>query len=159
MPHFIHTIADEARIREVLRLGSQETEQLEFKALWGPWSKAKSADARFEPMKDIAALANATGGDILVGVSQRDGRAAGLCLKPEDDRPGAVGELLGWVASYLHPPEIATTIRVEAVKVSEPDGEVSVVFVVQISRSAWTLTSGLTSSASIAKGANPLRSR
>lgn len=64
---------DEARLRELI--GASESLTLEFKR---DLPQARLDQAKIELLKDVCAMANAAGGDILYGIEERDGAAAAL---------------------------------------------------------------------------------
>lgn len=63
---------DASDIERLVALGVKEDDSLEFKR--EPWA---DEEGKKECAKDIAALANAQGGGIVVGIAERDGIAAG----------------------------------------------------------------------------------
>lgn len=133
MPSYLHQpITTSAALRGIL--GKPETQTLEF--------KARLPDKGPELAKDIAALANAEGGDILFGVGETDGRA---CLEAERTPVGGdwAERLANLLAAYLRPRDFVEELR-HLVLRAEPElpGEVLVVsvppapYVVAVARGA-----------------------
>lgn len=84
-------------------IGQRETIQLEFKSSF--WTRRGTGHEHIaEAAKDVAAMANALGGDILIGVAARHSSAIGFAAWTDSGREDHCRELLrDWLHNYLKP--------------------------------------------------------
>jgi hypothetical protein len=117
----------------------EESEVLDFKAV--PWKKAKpedeadkktkteKKDADLETAKDVAAMANQRGGDIIVGVGDVNDRANGWNAIPEKEIKGAEDEVRQALVNHLRPAELGEAVDIFRLRIPEKNGYVMVVSV------------------------------
>jgi hypothetical protein len=86
-------------IQDLLELKSGESETLEFKSEL----PALSDKGKAEFLKDVCAMANASGGAILFGIAEVDGCAESLSLDTIDDRDAIIRRLAQLVHSNIEP--------------------------------------------------------
>lgn len=117
-----------AVIRSLVDTHARESESLEFK---GPfWKNEAKRPATEEAGKDVAAFANALGGDILVGVVDGGGHAARFSDEPLP--ANARKELDDLLQVSLSPVSVMNTIKVEAVDCEDSGGRRRTVLVVSV---------------------------
>lgn len=102
-------------IEDLIALRSGEAETLEFKAELPSFSDRGKA----EFLKDICAMANASGGSILYGIAEDDGYADRLSLSVIEEHDGTIRRLAQIIESGIEPP-----INVKASIVSVAENEV-----------------------------------
>lgn len=134
-PAYLHppiTTAD--KVRALLpsgeRPGTAESLTLDFKAMpWGHKTK-KGRDSEVEFASDVAAMLNADGGSLVVGVSETaGGRAAELSGLPGVDWRSTRQALEQWLRNRLDPRDAETFVHVPAEPI-EVDGKP--VYVVEV---------------------------
>lgn len=124
-------------IRRFVDQHDVETAISEFKSEW--WKNERTDAARVtsfakeEASKDIAALANAGGGDIFVGIveDRRTGRAARFSDDPGLPRDPAK-ELHDWMEASVVPTSVTNTVEVEVVQLADSTGTQRTVCVVSV---------------------------
>ncbi len=118
---FLHSrIRDGQKVAELVARNEMESQNLDFKG--GFWEDSKyrckecgdralvQRPASVEAGKDVAAMANADGGDLIVGVDDTDDRASGWFGKP---LPIDAHETLRrWLANVLAPREVTDTVEI-----------------------------------------------
>jgi hypothetical protein len=128
MPTFLHKPVREAALVAKLKArAAPESQHLEFKG--GFWEDAMlrcpkcgptsiRASAGVEAAKDVAAMANASGGDIIVGIDDTNDRASGWWggkRMPDD----AEETLRRWLRNYLAPREAADSVEIRMLAITE----------------------------------------
>jgi hypothetical protein len=125
MPIFLHEpLIDPDRIRTLVSNRAPETQHLEFKQEW--WSDKQDKKTGFvkvpaaeELASDVAAFLNAEGGDILLGITDREGRAAGWFPADKINYMGRQQDLLDALSERLEPREAAGNVVVHDVVVDD----------------------------------------
>lgn len=132
---FLHArLLDPSKIQALVASAAVESESLEFKREF--WKNEKDASGRVtsfakeEAGKDVAALANAIGGDILVGIAENKGRAAQFADLPLSGNPR--GDLDMLLRASLVPLSVVNTIEVEPVDCKDADGHTRQVLVISV---------------------------
>jgi hypothetical protein len=115
----------------------KESQHLDFKREW--WHGGRGEAPGEEAAKDVAALANAEGGDIIVGAAERPGGAFDSFHewnKPTSPhyKKEPVEEVLKLVSPYLRPRDFVESIRARLV---EPHGAPCPLLVITIPKSAF----------------------
>lgn len=115
-PVFLHTpITSADAVRAWLpaggRPGVQESQTLDFKGMpWGHKTKA-GREAGLEFAVDVAAMLNAEGGSLVIGVSEVEGgRAGGLSGLQGVDWRSARQQMEGWMDRHLDPRDAAAFV-------------------------------------------------
>lgn len=127
---FLHQRLDATAVAALVQRQANEDQHTEFKAYWGPWQPSGSRadeDRKYEAVKDIAAMANADGGEIVIGLSERQGRVSGFTDLPE--LPTGADQVRTWVTQFLEPNGIAQHLEVRLLSISEGAGARKVVVV------------------------------
>jgi Putative DNA-binding domain len=104
---------DEARLLEMCKDGCPESQTLEFKRE----IPGKLDQDKHEICKDVAALANAEGGDLVYGINEKDGVAesiAGISIEPADKAIRRINQVLdAGIEPRIH------GLRIQQIPVSE----------------------------------------
>ncbi len=134
-PAYLHTpITTADQVRALLpaddRPGAAESLTLDFKAMpWGHKTK-KGRDSEVEFACDVAAMLNADGGSLVVGVSEAPGgRAAGLTGLVGVDWRDTRQALEQWLRNCLDPREAETFVQIPTYPI-DVDGKH--VFVIEV---------------------------
>ncbi len=137
---FLHQRADTPEIiADYLKNSREEDEQLDFKAVaWQkndkkkiPWIEGETTTPPLPPSleaaKDVAAFANHLGGDIIVGVSDKNDRAAGWNPIPNADVTDKISNIRDWLIIHLRPQSFAGNVNIIPIAAEKPDHCVIVV--------------------------------
>lgn len=125
MPIFLHEpLIDPDRIRTLVSKRAPETLHLEFKREW--WSdrqdkttKHVTVPAAEELATDVAAFLNAEGGDIVLGITDKGGRAAGWFPSGKGNFADRQQDLLSVLSERLEPREASGHVKVLDVVVED----------------------------------------
>jgi hypothetical protein len=113
---------DPSEIKRLVRAREMETFQLDYKAEIGHEKTAELA-------KDMAALANAAGGDLIIGIQEnKKGSRAGSWQLIPDAELKAECQRVTQALDLLRPPDFITSILFEPVGI-DPNGSVIVISV------------------------------
>lgn len=121
--------------REIERLDGkrcEETLTLEFKRRWWKPPGAKVDSAEREAAKDVAAMMNASGGCIVIGVGEDEGESRRLTLQDAQLSHDPQQQLQRWLHRHLRPVAAASyaSLRIEKVWVRRATGKESVTLAV-----------------------------
>src|SRR5216684_2999410 len=140
MPVFLHRPDPEARIAELVRARKCEDQRLDFKSVF--WAGTPEWIAKEEAGKDVAAFANAEGGDILVGIKTEKVEGADVAIGFHDapDLRIADGgdrgvQLKDWLRGRITPREMVETVDTGLLQVHDESGRMHDVLVVSVA--AW----------------------
>lgn len=118
----VHTpIRTAAELARMVAERRSESPQLEFKGLFWKEKNAGTGDHIREAAKDVAALANGLGGDLILGVQATNSQAMGFspwCAPGQEDKRRE--DLRDWLLNYLRPQSFAA--HVELVLLPTPSG-------------------------------------
>jgi hypothetical protein len=107
---FLHAPTRSATvIQDYINRRHSEGDQLDFKRP-PPWKDG------FEAAKDVAALANHLGGDIIIGVDDVDDCASAWNPIPDADVATYEGRILNWLTDIIRPREFANWVDIVPVK-------------------------------------------
>jgi predicted HTH transcriptional regulator len=121
---FLHTpVRDIAIIQAWINRSEPESDRLDFKRQ--PWDRKEGEEA----MKDITALANNLGGNIILGVSDEGDCASGWSLIPDSDIPIIRSRISNWLTDLIHPRNFAELVDVAVIKSYQPGFSVIIVSV------------------------------
>lgn len=118
MPTYLHKpVVTEAEVAALVEGGKDEDEQLDFKADMWIDHKHKKKDYTIVPAaeefcSDIAAFQNHVGGDIVVGVVDRDSRAAGWYPADKARFLGKAHRLRDWMNQRLDPRDASANVTI-----------------------------------------------
>jgi hypothetical protein len=111
MVSFLHKpLTDPHDIPSLVASRAHENQHRDFKATFWNDNAAKDIKAGEEAAKDIAAFANAEGGDVILGINDVGNTADGWC--PQPGTRGQTGTLANMLKDYLYPPEVAGVVRI-----------------------------------------------
>jgi len=128
MPIFLHRpVRDTAEVLRYVDERRSENCHLDFKQKF--WD-ARQPTSPVEAAKDVAAFANADGGDIVIGIIDEADCAAGF-YSSEVDAAVAFTQLRDWLRNRLRPRDVAETIDVVPLDVPQAS-ETSRVLVISV---------------------------
>src|SRR6267143_4346346 len=116
MPAFLRQPDPAARIAELVRTRKREDQQIDFKSVF--WQGSSEWIAKEEAGKDTAALANAEGGAVLVGIKTERVEGADVAVgfaNAPDVRTADGGDrgvqLTDWLRGRITPREMVETVE------------------------------------------------
>ena len=109
----------------------RENDQLDYKGTHWKASTKKTSDGLKEPSletaKDIAAMANNLGGDIILGIKEDNDRQPDWLPIPTKEVSEIIDEIKRWMMKHLRPQEFAGLVEIKSF--DRPDSERSVIVV------------------------------
>lgn len=104
MPRYLHNPVKNANtVEEYIKNKQPEGKQLDFKAV--PWKDD------LELAKDVAAFANHLGGDIVIGVNDKEDCANGWCPLKESDIVKTISKIQQGLITHLRPSSFAKFVE------------------------------------------------
>jgi hypothetical protein len=143
MPTFLHKpVRDGDTVARLIAAKAEENQHLDFKG--GFWddkrdrckkcgeTSVRASSAAEEVAKDVAAMANAEGGDLLVGVDDTDDRASGWWGGGGRAIPDDAEETVQlWLRNHIAPREAVDPVEIRRLSAKDPvDGALHSVLVI-----------------------------